>query len=69
MTDTTYYASPETDTKTAAKKVYEIIRNQQMRLYSDRGIANVWNRNLEIYFKNTISLDNLLKYLRKKRIN
>lgn len=52
MTDTTYYASPETDTKTAAKKVYEIIRNQQMRLYSDRGIANVWNRNLEIYFKN-----------------
>lgn len=52
MTDTTYYASPETDTKTAAKKVYEIIRNQQMRLYSDRGMANVWNRNLEIYFKN-----------------
>lgn len=52
MTDKSYYASSETDTKTAAKKIYEIIRNQQMRLYSDRGIATVWNRNLEIYFKN-----------------
>ncbi len=50
--DTKYYASPETDTKTAAQKIYEIIKAQQMRHYSQRGISRVWNRNLDIYYKN-----------------
>jgi len=54
MTNKNYYASPETDTKEAAKKIASIIQTHQMRLHSARGMARVWNRNLEIYYKNAL---------------
>jgi len=54
MTNKNYYASPETATQEAAKKIAEIIKTHQMRLHSSRGMSRVWNRNLEIYYKNAL---------------
>lgn len=54
MNNKKYYASPETETPEAAKKIAEIIKAHQMRLHSSRGMAQVWNRNLEIYYKNAL---------------
>lgn len=50
--DKEYYASA--DTSTAAKKIYQIIKSQTIRMASETGISNIWNRNLQIYYKNAL---------------
>ncbi len=52
MLEPTYYASLDTDTETAARKINDIISNARRRICGTQGIAQVWSRNLEIYFRN-----------------
>jgi len=54
MVDTTYYAGPESDTKTAASKIFQLLQRQQNKLYGASGISKIWDRNLEIYYKNAL---------------
>jgi len=48
--DRIYYASDTIEK--ASQKVMEIVRFQQQKMFSSVGIANVWNRNSEVYYRN-----------------
>jgi hypothetical protein len=50
--DQNYYASDTTEK--ASRKIMEIVRFQQQKMFSSVGIANVWNRNTEVYYRNSL---------------
>lgn len=50
--DQVYYASDTTEK--ASRKIMEIVRFQQQKMFSSVGIANVWNRNTEVYYRNSL---------------
>lgn len=50
--DQIYYASDTTEK--ASRKIMEIVRFQQQKMFSSVGIANVWNRNTEVYYRNSL---------------
>jgi hypothetical protein len=50
--DRKYYASDTIEK--ASQKVMEIVRFQQQKMFSSVGIANVWNRNSEVYYRNSL---------------
>ena len=50
--DQIYYASDTTEK--VSRKIMEIVRFQQQKMFSSVGIANVWNRNTEVYYRNSL---------------